>query len=82
MHEKIKGQIDEMDFLTEKLALQQAEKNEKQLKIESLEQEMAGVRLTYETLISQKKEYIKKLLQEMLELRNSIQHLVSREVMV
>ncbi len=43
---------------------------------------MASQKLTYETLLNQKKEYIKKVLEEMTDLRRSVSHLISREVMI
>lgn len=79
---KVKTQTEQSDYLTEQLSVAQATINEKIIQIEENELEMENVKTVHETVLNQKKDYIKKLFIEMDELRQSIAQKVQREQMI
>ena len=54
-----------MDLLTEQVSQANSNVNEKQMEMEAMRREETYLKATHETLIGQKKEYIKKLLKEL-----------------
>ena len=62
---RIKAQLEQMDLLTEQVSQANSNVNEKQMEMEAMRREETYLKATHETLISQKKEYIKKLLKEL-----------------
>ncbi len=69
---KVKTQTEQSDYLTEQLSVAQATINEKIIIINQNELDMENVKTVHETVLNQKKDYIKKLFVEMNEMRQSI----------
>lgn len=69
---KVKTQTEQSDYLTEQLSVAQATINEKIIIINQNELDMENVKTVHETVLNQKKDYIKKLFVEMEEMRQSI----------
>lgn len=69
---KVKTQTEQSDYLTEQLSVAQAIINEKIIIINQNELDMENVKTVHETVLNQKKDYIKKLFVEMDEMRQSI----------
>ena len=69
---KVKTQTEQSDYFTEQLSVAQATINEKIIIINQNELDMENVKTVHETVLNQKKDYIKKLFVEMNEMRQSI----------
>lgn len=79
---RIKAQLEQMDLLTEQVSQANSNVNEKQMEMEAMRREETYLKATHETLISQKKEYIKKLLKELEQNRVLIVSCINQEEMV
>ena len=73
---KVKSVTEQCDYLTEQLAVQTTNLNEKVNHISEIENEIESLKTVHECVINQKKEYIKKLFVEMDELRATIEQKV------
>jgi len=82
LESKVKTQVEQLDLQTESLSHAHSVATERQLRIETLVQELAMQRQTGETIIAQKKEYVAKVMAEMDVLRAGVEHRISLERMV
>ena len=68
--------------MTESMSVAQSVINEKQMKIEAMEQEKIVIAQTNATIINQKKDYVNKVMAQMESLRAAIEQRVSNERMI